>query len=93
MSLDTTSATIDACNNQGNNCGYAVVRATLTNPAAGATVSATNVPSNLTVWLYNSSDGVFTFVIIAKNNTRTTNSVVFTGLNCGVPQNVTVTTK
>ena len=92
MSLDVTSATISACNKQGDNCGYAVVRATLTNPAAGATVSATSVPSNLGTWLYNSSNGVYTFVIYATNNTRTTNSVEFTGLGCGLPQTVTVTT-
>jgi Tfp pilus assembly protein FimT len=83
MSVDLASVTINACNNGGNNCGSRSVKVTMVGAATGSTVSATSVPSNLTVTLASQSGSVYTFTIRAKNNTRTTNTVTFTGTSCG----------
>jgi hypothetical protein len=83
MSADQSLVTISACNNGGQQCGSASVNITLVGAETGATVSPTTVPSNLTVMQTAASGGVFTFQILAKNNTRTTNTVTFTGTSCG----------
>jgi hypothetical protein len=41
------------------------------------------VPSNLTVTQTAKVGSVYTFSIAAKNSTRTTNTVTFTGTSCG----------
>jgi hypothetical protein len=92
MSVDVASVTINACNNGGNNCGSGSVKLTMVGAASGATVSASTVPSNLTVTLLSQSSGVYTFKILAKNNTRTTNTLTFTGTSCGT-KDVTVKTQ
>lgn len=83
MTTDLASVTINACNNGGHNCGSRNLKVTMVGSATGATVSATSVPTNLTVTLASQSGSVFTFNIAAKNNTRTTNTVTFTGTSCG----------
>lgn len=83
MSVDLASVTITACNNGGHNCGSRSVRVTMTGAASGAIVTASSVPSNLTVTQSTQSSSTFTFTIAAKNNTRTTNTVTFTGTSCG----------
>ena len=83
MSVDLASVTINACNNGGQQCGSTSVKVTMTGAASGATVSATTIPTNLTVTQTAASGGVYTFLIKARNNTRTTNTVTFTGTSCG----------
>ena len=83
MSVDLASVTINACNNGGQQCGSRNVQVTMVGAASGASVSATSVPSNLTVTLASQSGSVYTFTISARNNTRTTNTVTFTGTSCG----------
>jgi hypothetical protein len=83
MTVDLTSVTINACNNGGNNCGSANVKLSMVGAATGATISATTVPGHLAVSLVSQSGGVYTFRISARNNTRTTNTVTFTGTSCG----------
>ena len=55
----------------------------MANGGTGANVTATTVPSNLTVTRTSLVNGVYTFNIASRNNTRTTNTVVFTGTSCG----------
>ena len=83
MVVDLASITINACNNGGQQCGSANVKLTLVGAATGATVAATSVPGHLTVSLVSQLSGVYTFKILSKNNTRTTNNVTFTGTSCG----------
>ena len=92
MNAVLPSVTINACNNGGNNCGSTSVTVTMVGAAAGAVVTATTVPSNLTVTKLSSVGSVYVFKILAKNNTRTTNTVTFTGTSCGT-KNVTVKTQ
>ena len=92
MTVDVASVTIDACNNGGQHCGSATVRVTMLGAAIGAIVSASSVPSNLTVTQLSAVSGVYIFNIAAQNNTRTTNTVVFTGTSCGT-QEVSVKTQ
>ena len=92
MSVDQASVTISACNNGGQQCGSTSVRVTMTGAATGATVSASSIPSNLTVTQTAVSGSVYTFLIKAKNNTRTTNTLTFTGTSCGT-KDVTVKTQ
>lgn len=75
--------TINACNNGGNHCGSTSFTITMQNPSAGATVSPTTVPNHLQVAQTGKVGNVYTFKVTAKNNTRTTNNVVFTGTSCG----------
>jgi hypothetical protein len=44
------------------------------------------------VSLISQLNGIYTFRILSNNNTRTTNTVTFTGTSCG-SQNVTVKTQ
>lgn len=90
MTLSKTSASFKSCNNGGNQCGSTTVLVTLLNAPAGTVVSASSVPSNLTVTQNSALLGVYTFTIKAKNNTRTTNDVYFSG--CGSPKSVSITT-
>jgi hypothetical protein len=92
MTVDLSSVTINACNNGGNQCGSTNVKLSMVGAATGATISATTVPSHLTVSLVSQVSGVYTFKILSKNNTRTTINVTFTGTSCGT-KNVSVKTQ
>ena len=89
MTTNKTQASFSACNNGGQQCGSTTVALTLLGAATGTAVSASTVPSHLEVSSPTVSGSIYTFTIRAKNNTRTTSSVVFSG--CGT-QSVSITT-